>query len=466
MSYFNYDGARTKQQDAYRKAMEKFTLDMQTHKAAKSVGFESVTPVKPQSPSKSTSKSTSKSPSKSKRSYKHKRVKTFSSYIYDVLKQLDENATIGKKSMDVMNSLVKDTFDRLMTEVLAVLKASKKKRITARETQSAVRLLLPGDLAKHAVSEGTRAVTKFSSVPEDKDVKDAKDAKDARNKKSREKKKKPEPIRKTYSKSIMSGLKFSVGRILSNLKNTKQHASGVGVSAGIYLSAVLEYIVAETLELAINAAKDRNNIPREKSDGKKKPSNGFRINTRDLFLAIRGDKELDELFKDTTIPSAGVVANIHKELLQKSSAEEKPPKKSKQMKPIKTGVVFKGKKTFFDEKGEPIVEKVMDSVSAESLQNPAQNAQIVSALEVAAESASSRQAAAIAAAISSIEQVNGSSSDKQAERVADAVVDVLATVVSPPKAKAKAKAKTPGNRLLKEIEASKGLVQTPGNRRR
>uniref|UniRef100_A0A3B4Z1A7 Histone H2B n=1 Tax=Seriola lalandi dorsalis TaxID=1841481 RepID=A0A3B4Z1A7_SERLL len=35
--------------------------------------------------------------------------------------------------------------------------------ITSREIQTAVRLLLPGELAKHAVSEGTKAVTKYTS---------------------------------------------------------------------------------------------------------------------------------------------------------------------------------------------------------------------------------------------------------------------------------------------------------------
>ncbi len=59
-----------------------------------------------------------------------------------------------------MNSFVNDTFDRLATEAVRLGRFSKKATLTSREIQTSVRLLLPGELAKHAVSEGTKAVTK------------------------------------------------------------------------------------------------------------------------------------------------------------------------------------------------------------------------------------------------------------------------------------------------------------------
>ncbi len=62
-----------------------------------------------------------------------------------------------------MNSFVNDTFDRLATEAVRLARYNKKSTLTSREIQTAVRLLLPGELAKHAVSEGTKAVTKYSS---------------------------------------------------------------------------------------------------------------------------------------------------------------------------------------------------------------------------------------------------------------------------------------------------------------
>jgi len=63
-----------------------------------------------------------------------------------------------------MNSFVNDTFDRLATEAVRLARYAKKSTLTSREVQTAVRLLLPGELAKHAVSEGTKAVTKYSST--------------------------------------------------------------------------------------------------------------------------------------------------------------------------------------------------------------------------------------------------------------------------------------------------------------
>ena len=63
-----------------------------------------------------------------------------------------------------MNSFVNDTFDRLANEAVRLARYAKKQTLTSREVQTAVRLLLPGELSKHAVSEGTKAVTKYSST--------------------------------------------------------------------------------------------------------------------------------------------------------------------------------------------------------------------------------------------------------------------------------------------------------------
>jgi hypothetical protein len=65
--------------------------------------------------------------------------------------------------MSIMNSFVNDLFDRLAGESIRLARYNKKATLTSREIQTAVRLLLPGELAKHAVSEGTKAVTKYTS---------------------------------------------------------------------------------------------------------------------------------------------------------------------------------------------------------------------------------------------------------------------------------------------------------------
>jgi len=70
---------------------------------------------------------------------------------------------ISRRAMSVMNSLMNDTFDRLCSEAANLVRVSGRRTMSARSVQSAVQLLLPGELAKHAVSEGTKAVTKFGN---------------------------------------------------------------------------------------------------------------------------------------------------------------------------------------------------------------------------------------------------------------------------------------------------------------
>jgi len=110
---------------------------------------------------KATKPAAAKKDGKKKRS---KRVETFSSYIYKVLKQVHPDCGISKKSMSIMNSFITDIFDRTLVEAGKLARYSKRSTVSSREVQSAIRLVLPGELAKHAVSEGTKAVTKFTSA--------------------------------------------------------------------------------------------------------------------------------------------------------------------------------------------------------------------------------------------------------------------------------------------------------------
>ncbi|KAG9285828.1 hypothetical protein G9A89_013253 [Geosiphon pyriformis] len=91
------------------------------------------------------------------------RKETYSSYIYKVLKQVHPDTGISNKAMSILNSFVNDIFERIATEASKLAAYNKKSTISSREIQTAVRLILPGELAKHAVSEGTKAVTKYTS---------------------------------------------------------------------------------------------------------------------------------------------------------------------------------------------------------------------------------------------------------------------------------------------------------------
>ncbi|CAH0477178.1 hypothetical protein KXD40_001831 [Peronospora effusa] len=93
-----------------------------------------------------------------------KRVESYSTYIYKVLRQVHPDTGISKRGMSIMNSFINDVFERIASEAGKLSRYNKKSTLSSREIQTAVRLMLPGELAKHAVSEGTKAVTKFTSA--------------------------------------------------------------------------------------------------------------------------------------------------------------------------------------------------------------------------------------------------------------------------------------------------------------
>ncbi|CAM6093580.1 unnamed protein product [Calypogeia fissa] len=98
--------------------------------------------------------------SKKKRAKKSQ--ESYKMYIYKVLKQVHPKFGVSSKAMVIMNSFIVDTFEKIASEASRLTRYNEKHTIASREIQTAVKLLLPGELAKHAVSEGTKAVTKFT----------------------------------------------------------------------------------------------------------------------------------------------------------------------------------------------------------------------------------------------------------------------------------------------------------------
>ncbi|KAK2900224.1 hypothetical protein Q8A73_013353 [Channa argus] len=118
-------------------------------------------PVK--APKKGSKKAVSKSATKTGKKKRKTRKESYAIYVYKVLKQVHPDTGISSKAMSIMNSFVSDIFERIAGEASRLAHYNKRSTITSREIQTAVRLLLPGELAKHAVSEGTKAVTKYTS---------------------------------------------------------------------------------------------------------------------------------------------------------------------------------------------------------------------------------------------------------------------------------------------------------------
>ena len=111
---------------------------------------------------------------------------------------------------------------------------------------------------------------------------------------------------KPKSRSSRAGLQFPVGRVARHLRLGK-YADRVGAGAPVYLAAVMEYLAAEILELAGNAARDNKKT---------------RIIPRHLQLAVRNDEELNKLLAGVTIAQGGVLPNIQSVLLPKKTSSK------------------------------------------------------------------------------------------------------------------------------------------------
>ncbi|KAB5539606.1 hypothetical protein PHYPO_G00090970 [Pangasianodon hypophthalmus] len=105
-------------------------------------------------PKKGSKKAVTKTAGKGGKKRRKSRKESYAIYVYKVLKQVHPDTGISSKAMGIMNSFVNDIFERIAGESSRLAHYNKRSTITSREIQTAVRLLLPGELAKHAAVRG------------------------------------------------------------------------------------------------------------------------------------------------------------------------------------------------------------------------------------------------------------------------------------------------------------------------
>ena len=213
-----------------------------------------------------------------KRTRRKKRHYSWSTHIHRVLKQVHPDAGIRGSSNEMMNDIINQLSNTIAATAVLMATSSKKVTVSARMIQNAVRILLPTALTNHAVNEGTKAVTKYEhGGPGSKENK--------------------------ISRSRRASLQFSVSKMESILRShSTKSIRRVSDSAPVYLAAVVEYLVAELLELSGNAARN---------------SKLSRITPRNIMTAIHSDTEFNILFKKKGMLGTGVLPHIHRVLLPK-----------------------------------------------------------------------------------------------------------------------------------------------------
>lgn len=87
---------------------------------------------------------------------------SFDRYIYKILKLVHPDTGISRKAVSKMNSFLNDIFERIAAKSSRIASSNNTSIISKREIETAVCPLLSGELAKHAISEGSKAVTKYN----------------------------------------------------------------------------------------------------------------------------------------------------------------------------------------------------------------------------------------------------------------------------------------------------------------
>ena len=226
--------------------------------------------------------------SRSRSNRSKSRSKTDKFYISKVLKLVHPDCSISSNTKSQLNYLLNLLAVKLISEAVSLL--GNKKTISSREIQTAVRIVFgKTELTKHAVSEGTKAVTKYMSAYNINKS-------------------------KKTTKTSKAGLIFSIPRVENIIRDNFN--GRVSETAAIYLTAILEYISSELLELSGNAARDNKKII---------------IQPKHLMMAIENDIELKYLAKAVNfdVLGGGVLPHIHPILLKSKSKKSKTSKRKK-----------------------------------------------------------------------------------------------------------------------------------------
>ena len=231
---------------------------------------------------------------------KKKLTRYFEIYISKVLKKISPKSGITSNAKQQLNSVLCIIAKKISTTASRLTQIAKKKTVSVKELSNAIKLVLPPEVAKNALSEGNKAINKFIQETKTNN---------------------PEKI-KNKSRHEKAGIIFPPSITEKFIRNFGFSNILVTKNTPIFLASALEYITSDILTVSTETTKENKRV---------------RITVRDLELSVRTDEELIELFDTCNIHflGGGVVPFIHESLKVK-----KPKRKKK-----KISVEHKGKKT-------------------------------------------------------------------------------------------------------------------------
>ncbi|KAK2914437.1 hypothetical protein Q8A67_002836 [Cirrhinus molitorella] len=264
-------------------------------------------------PKKGSKKAVVKTAGKGGKKRRKSRKESYAIYVYKVLKQVHPDTGISSKAMGIMNSFVNDIFERIAGEASRLAHYNKRSTITSREIQTAVRLLLPGELAKHAVSEGTKALLKKRQMAETAPAPAAAPPAKAPKKKSAAKTKKAGP---------------GVGDLIVKAVSASKERSGVSLAALKKALAAGGYDVEKNnsrVKIAIKSLVTKGTLVQVKGTG---ASGSFKLNKKQAETKKKPAKKAAPKAKKPAAKKPAA-AKKPKSAAAKKPAAKKSPKKAK-----------------------------------------------------------------------------------------------------------------------------------------
>ena len=234
---------------------------------------------------------------------KKKKTRYFEHHIRKILKEIANDRDITQYAKVQLNDLAMITCKKIKQKILTILQSNRKRTITNNEVDAAVRLLFTGQLSQKLIEEGKKCVHQFIDNSKTKELKGQ--------------------SRHTKAEILIPP------SILERLLRVDEFQ--MGFSAPIFLAGVIEYFIAQVLQLAVLSHKQN-----------------IRITVQDIERGIKSDRELSTYMTTQHIYlfESGIIPYIHPDIKQRSGRNDKKSVKMMTKLQESQGYVFP--KRFFE----------------------------------------------------------------------------------------------------------------------